>query len=423
MNNGRQEICRRFDGVRHISPALFSWVFILYSLYPRPHTPYPIPHPSPCVSKRIFVPNGRVKSACGALTKEPPARIMAFGNRDIMDLDMLQIRAEIIRTTRAFFDDKNYLELDTPLLSADLIPESCLEVFKTEYMTPANSARNKNKEFYLVPSPEIWMKKIIADKQIDVYQIGKCFRNCESTGQTHNPEFTMLEYYTMNADYIDSLALTEELFSFLLQNKSLSQYQNDKDIKELSPPFIRLTMEDAFIQCAGFSLINALETSTLKERAKELGINFPPGITDADIYNLVFIHCVEPNLPKEKPVALIDYPAIVSCLAQLNTGKNKAALTRQRWELYVRGLETANCYSEETDPLNVKNFFIEEEKLKNQSAEVKHNIDDNYWKIFAPHKDASGVEKPFPRCSGVALGMDRLIMALTGRQTIDAVTP
>jgi lysyl-tRNA synthetase class 2 len=340
-----------------------------------------------------------------------------------MDINLLQTRAEIIRGVRAFFDEKNYLELDTPLLSPDLIPESCLEIFKTEYIAPAHSAVKKNKELYLVPSPEIWMKKIIADKQINVYQIGKCFRNCESTGKTHSPEFTMLEYYTMDADYIDSLRVTEELFKHLLRNKNLSQYQSKEDSGALSPPFIRLTMEDAFREFAGFSLTDAIGNAALEAHAKKLGINPPPGTGDADLYNLIFIHCVEPNLPKEKPVALLDYPAIVPCLAQLNTGANKSAATRQRWELYVRGLETANCYSEETDPRQVKKFFTEEGKLKNKTAQIKHHIDNDYWKIFTPRKDPSGIERPFPRCSGVALGMDRLIMALTGRTTIDAVLP
>jgi lysyl-tRNA synthetase class 2 len=340
-----------------------------------------------------------------------------------MDLDLLQTRAKIIRDTRAFFDERNYLELDTPLLSPDLIPEACLEIFKTDYIAPAHSVNKKNKELYLVPSPEIWMKKIIADKRVNVYQIAKCFRNCESTGSTHSSEFTMLEYYTMDVDYTGSLDLTEALFRHLLQNKNLLHYQNAEDLASLSPPFIRLTMEDAFKQYAGFSLIDAIEHTTLEEHAHELGIDPPAGTGEADLYNLIFIHCVEPNLPKEKPVALLDYPAIVPCLAQLNTGTaNKAALTRQRWELYARGLETANCYSEETDPQQVKRFFIEEGKLKNATAQIKHCIDNDYWKIFAPRKDpSSGTEKPFPRCSGVALGMDRLIMALTARKTIDAV--
>ncbi|MDR3301154.1 MAG: LysR family transcriptional regulator [Spirochaetaceae bacterium] len=328
-----------------------------------------------------------------------------------MDIELLQERARIMRNTRRFFDERNYLELDTPLLSPDLIPETCLEVFATTYCPPANSVRNTARELYLIPSPEIWMKKIIAKKKVSVYQICKCFRNCESIGKTHSPEFTMLEYYTMDAGYLDSLSITEALFSALLSDNNLKQFQNTTELAELSPPFLRLTMEDAFRRFAGFSLVEAIENGVLEEHAHTLGIYPPVGTSDTDLYNLIFIHAVEPNLPRNKPVALLDYPAIVPCLAELNYSTDKAALTRQRWELYLCGLEIANCYSEERDAAQVKKYFLDEGELKNKNALVKHNIDTDYWKIF----------DSFPRCSGVALGMDRLIMALTGRKTIDAV--
>ncbi|MDR2259102.1 MAG: LysR family transcriptional regulator, partial [Treponema sp.] len=115
-----------------------------------------------------------------------------------MDLEALWERARIIRRTREFFDRKNYLETDTPLLSPGLIPETCLEVFETAYLAPEGSRRQKQ-PLWLIPSPEIWMKKLIAQHRTSLYQICKCFRNGESTGRLHSPEFTMLEYYTMDA--------------------------------------------------------------------------------------------------------------------------------------------------------------------------------------------------------------------------------
>ena len=123
-----------------------------------------------------------------------------------MDLTMLQERARIIRQVRSFFDDRNYLELDTPLLAPDLIPESCLEVFETCRVVPHGGGQES--PYWLIPSPEIWMKRIIAQHRVNVYQVCKCFRNGESTGHLHSPEFTMLEYYTMDAAYMYSLALT-----------------------------------------------------------------------------------------------------------------------------------------------------------------------------------------------------------------------
>ena len=121
-----------------------------------------------------------------------------------MDLELFEQRAKIIRHIRSFFYEKNYLELDTPLLSPDLIPESCLEVFETLASHPNGS----KSPLWLIPSPEIWMKKFITRNPVNVFQICKCFRNGESSGFMHNREFTMLEYYTMNTGYMDSLALT-----------------------------------------------------------------------------------------------------------------------------------------------------------------------------------------------------------------------
>jgi len=312
-----------------------------------------------------------------------------------MDIALLRQRANIIQKTRAFFNEKNYLETDTPILSSTLIPESCLEVFETLYLPPQ---KDKAQSLYLVPSPEIWLKKIIADHHVNIYQISKCFRNGESVGRIHSPEFTMLEYYTMDADYIDSLSITEDLFYFLLPQNAPPY---------LFPPFERITIEEAFSRFAGFDLFSAVEKNTLKKEAQKLGLIYPPDIKTDDLYNLIFVHIVEPFLPKEKPIALLDYPEFVPCLAKKHDNRK----TVERWELYVRGIELANCYSEETNINEVKNYFESEGKIKEASAIVPHKVDLHYYKIF----------QDFPKCSGVALGMDRLIMLLTEKLSIDSV--
>ncbi|MDR1838372.1 MAG: LysR family transcriptional regulator [Treponema sp.] len=317
-----------------------------------------------------------------------------------MDLEMLAKRASVIKQVRCFFDSRNYLELDTPLLSPDLIPESCLEVFETKRLFPGGS-KEESRSLYLISSPEIWMKKIIARHRVNVYQICKCFRNGESSGRLHNSEFTMLEYYTMNADYMDSLALTEELFAYLAQ-----QMQSPF----INPPFERITVTEAFERWAGFDLFEtAGKDGAMEAQARRLGLEPLSGMTMTELYDLIFIHAVEPYLKTGKPVALIDYPAFVPCLAK----KSPNGKTAERWELYYNGIELANCFSEETDPQEVKDFFINEEREKQKNAIVRHKVDHDYWKTFAD----------FPRCSGVAMGLDRLIMALTERSTIDAVLP
>jgi lysyl-tRNA synthetase class 2 len=324
-----------------------------------------------------------------------------------------------------FFDDRNYLELDTPLLSDNLIPESCLEVFQTERLFPFGSKKT-GKPLWLIPSPEIWMKKIITQYRVDVYQICKCFRNGESEGRLHNSEFTMLEYYTMNADYMDSLTLTEKLTKSLME---FLYHEPSRTTNQSKITFEKITVAESFKRWAGFDLFAAVQTDgAMEKEARRLGLDPPRGMTTAELYDLIFIHAVEPNLKTKNPVFLLDYPAFVPCLAKNNQTKDlkteglktknsqteKSQKTVERWELYWNGIELANCFSEEQDPQKVKEFFINEEAEKERSAIVKHNVDHDYWKIF---------ERGFPRCSGVAMGVDRFIMALTQKSSIDGVLP
>jgi lysyl-tRNA synthetase class 2 len=220
----------------------------------------------------------------------------------------------------------------------------------------------------------------------------------------------MLEYYTMDADYMDSLALTEKLFGFLAANCVSAPF--------FCRPFERLTVAEAFAQYAGFDLFAAAEKpGGLQEEAGRLGLEQTQALGITELYDLIFIHAVEANLKHDRHgeprlVALLDYPAFVPTLAQC--GKNKH--TVERWELYYNGIELANCFSEETNARRIRDFFESEAATKKQQALVKHKVDHDYWKHFTGNP-------PFPRCSGVALGLDRLIMALCGRSTIDSVLP
>ncbi|MCL2833338.1 MAG: LysR family transcriptional regulator, partial [Treponema sp.] len=133
-----------------------------------------------------------------------------------------------------------------------------------------------------------------------------------------------------------------------------------------------------------------------------------------------FIHSVEPKIRLDKPIALIDYPAFVPCLAK----KKPDGKTVERWELYSRGLELANCFSEETSAGEVKKFFENEKTEKEKTSLVRHNVDEDYWKIFLPRSgEIFPVGNKFPPCSGVAMGLDRLIMLFTNKKTLDGVLP
>lgn len=351
-----------------------------------------------------------------------------------MDLETLQFRAQTIQKIRDFFIRRGYLELDTPALSAHLIPESCLEVFRTEYVHPGTGVTTP---LYLVPSPEVHIKPLIARHQVSVFQISKCYRNCESIGRIHSPEFTMLEYYTMNASYLDTAAITEDLFNELLPPLPEAASPDSDTVAHdpfahLRPPFLRLTVDEAFARHAGFRLSSCPEASQLAEQARRLEIYEPEDNPFGrwawdDLYELILVQCVEPRLPADRPVLLMDYPAQVPCLAQDVPSQDVTSqdvpnsdgspqgtpLWKQRWELYVAGVELSNCYSEETDPERVRSYFQREGRIKASTARIPHSVDEDYWKHF----------RHFPPCSGNALGVDRLIALLSGRTTIQGVLP
>jgi lysyl-tRNA synthetase class 2 len=240
----------------------------------------------------------------------------------------------------------------------------------------------------------------------------------------------MLEYYTIGAGYLESLEITEELFAHL--REKLPKQENPLP----ETPFIRITMEEAFRKWAGFSLSEkaSMGKAAMEKEAKRLGLDpqlsidpqpgtgsepSPEGDKEraaiALLFDLIFIHAVEPSLPRERPVALLDYPAFVPCLAKNKPLSCNELAVKERWELYIHGVELANCYSEETRPEEIRRFFSEEAKVKNQNALVKHKIDMDYWEHFQ--------RNTFPPCSGVAMGLDRLIMILSGQQCIKNALP
>lgn len=310
-----------------------------------------------------------------------------------MTIDNIKKRSEIIKTIRSFFDSREYLEVETPVLSPTLIPESSIEVFETKHVHPYKASQDA----YLIPSPEIWLKQIISEHKTNIYEISKCFRNSEQYGSQHNPEFTMIEYYTMNYDHIDTLNLTVELIDFINSKLAYSKLPKEHE---------RLTMEEAFRKYAGFSLKEHYTVSKLHIKAEELGIHYDENDSWETAFNRIFIDKVEPQLPKNVNLFLTSFPNKIKTLS-----KDLAdSPWSQRWELYINGLECGNCYTEENNPEKVKRFFIDESKEKKHSI-INHKVDKNYWRIF----------NDFPSCSGGAIGIDRLIMGILGTNTIQGV--
>ncbi|ULQ59632.1 elongation factor P--(R)-beta-lysine ligase [Brucepastera parasyntrophica] len=342
-----------------------------------------------------------------------------------MDIEMLHFRAGVTEAVRSFFRKKNYLEVDTPALSPVLIPEACLEVFETDYIRPSLKTEQDTVPLFLVPSPEIYIKQLVADHKTSMFQISKCYRNVESAGRIHSPEFTMLEYYTMDADYLDSIRITEDLISHILERV----FSPDTVPGHLKPPYESLSVNEAFEKYAGFSLAECAEYPEdeagrkLAAHAERLGCGdrekFAAYGVD-DLYEVILVQTVEPGLSAGPPVFLTDYPVFVPCLAQeRETAFSRTApaekkwRTKERWELYIRGVEIANCYSEERNEARIEAFFSEENREKLKTAKVPHPVPGNFGEICAR----------MPPCSGVAAGLDRLIMVMAERSSIDSVLP
>ncbi|PKL14671.1 MAG: elongation factor P--(R)-beta-lysine ligase [Spirochaetae bacterium HGW-Spirochaetae-8] len=317
-----------------------------------------------------------------------------------MDIQAIQGRSDLLHQMRAWFRSNGYLEVSTPVLSPDLIPEPTIANFATQYISEFLGSR----ELYLVPSPEIHMKKVIAALKRNIYQFSPCFRNSEQVGAHHNPEFTMLEYYTVDADEQLSIAITEELFA----RTALPGCP-----EHILPPFRRMTVAQACKTYAGFDLDSTQSTTRLRKEAQRLGLTLPyePESWEST-FNRIFLNFVEPALPQDRPLVLDEYPQQIVCLAKKTPGRPY----RQRWELYAGGIELANCYNEELDPTIIRAYYQQQQAIlaseRGQSLAVIPDADPAFADIFAPD---------YPRCSGVALGFDRLLMLQLGRSALGGV--
>lgn len=311
----------------------------------------------------------------------------------MFDIESQKERSIMYKAIREFFDSKDYLEVFTPTLSPDLIPEPTIQNFETKFINEFTG----NLDLYLIPSPEVYMKRLLANGFPSIYQISSCFRNSEQLGEIHNPEFSMLEYYTLDYDENDSITLTEDLLKAIKRPTTPSY---------ALPPFIKMSVNDAIKKYAGLNLDNLQEYESLKQAAEKLGLYVPPNEEWDDTFNRIFINFVEPALPTEKPVVLTDYPYQIDCLAE----KYKDRPYRHRWEMYINKTEVANCYKEETSKEITKAYYLKEYERLIKERSVN--------KLPIPKIDSSFYDLNIPKSSGVAIGLDRLLMCILGKAEI-----
>ena len=289
----------------------------------------------------------------------------------------LELRAQLNDAIRRFFRERGFLEVDTPVLLPANAPEAHIDA------VPAAAG-------WLRTSPELAMKRLLAAGHENLFQLGPCFRAGEQ-GRWHHPEFTMLEWYRANAGYLEILADTKALLAdvarelrgatdFTWQGRPLSCAQ------ELWEKF---TVSQAFIQHAGWD---------------------PALKFDADRFDLDLVTRVEPALPQDRPVVLIDYPAPLAALARR---KPDDPLRAERWELYLGGVELANAYSELTDPAEQRARFEEANAARRQRGEKPYPLDEAFLAAL----------EHLPPAGGIALGVDRLLMLLADADSLDGVLP
>lgn len=309
-----------------------------------------------------------------------------------MKLSLQKIRALLYSKILTFFMGKGFTPVEVPILSQFAIPENTIDLMETEY-----SRLEKRKKLYLTPSPEIFLKSLLAQGWGDLFCLTKSFRNDEINEGRHNAEFTMLEYYKTAATYKESLLLTEAFFDFLIKEKK--NWGVEKVSESCRPPFLQISIAEAFFHQLGIDLERSIKGKSFRKEMEEKTNRLFDGYSDEDIFQWAMVAFIEPNLPKEKGVFLIDYPSFVT-----TTGKSaQNPFWTQRWELYIRRLEIANCYTEKSNRFEMEAYYQNEKKgaLTEQEKRYLQQFDH------------------FPECSGTAMGVDRLLMALLELEEIN----
>lgn len=301
----------------------------------------------------------------------------------------LKARAELYAWVRAFFSSRQVLEVETPVLSQASATDPHLQSVQAEVSLTGQQAT----PFYLQTSPEFAMKRLLASGSGDIFQICKTFRDAE-VGPRHNPEFSMLEWYRLDYSLLQLMDEVEQLIQVIPG----------------LPPAVHVHYRDVFLQ---YLAIDPFEVSdrALAEQAERLSGYTGPAMARDDYLNLLLSQHIEPNLGLDAPTFLVGYPASQASLAKLVVS-DAGHVVAERFELYLNGLEIANGYHELTDAKEQAKRFAADNVLRQQMGLETVTIDKNLL---------AAMNAGLPACSGVALGLDRLLMVKQGANTIEEV--
>jgi lysyl-tRNA synthetase class 2 len=318
-------------------------------------------------------------------------------------------RARLAAETRRLLGALGYQEVETPVLVPAPGMEPHLSPFETAFVGEGGGPPRRR---WLITSPEYAMKRLLAEGFERIFQLSRVFRNGEVSA-THNPEFTMLEFYRAGTDYRGIMADLEQLVAgaaAAFTGGTSPVVERDGGRLSLAAPFERLTVQQAFQRHAGVDLGRCgADGAALRSAARAAGHDAgPDGEPFDDAFFRLMLGVVEPRLGRERPTFLTDWPASMAALARLKQDDPRWA---ERFELYAGGLELANGFSELTDAAEQRRRLVEEQALRRRLGRPALPLDEPFLEAL-PGMPAAG---------GVAVGFDRLLMLLTGAATIREV--
>lgn len=307
-------------------------------------------------------------------------------------LELIRLRAKLLHDIRCFFYTQNVLEVETPILCQSIGTDPYIDFFSIDQGVEANG------DLYLQTSPEFAMKRLLAANVGSIYQITKAFRKAES-GRLHNPEFTILEWY--RTDY-NLQQLMDDVELLLRQVLPVDRF---------SALAQRICYTDVFIQ---YTELNALKFDPVSYQSAAEKLGFPEAAAlcandHVTWLDFLFSHAVQPFLGHASVCMVYDYPACLPSLARLN---EKNPQTVERVEVFIEGIELANGYYELTEFHQQKDRFEREIQFRESIGAQKVSKDERFLAALA-----SGL----PDCSGIAIGLDRLLMIISQTSSIDEV--
>lgn len=322
-------------------------------------------------------------------------------------LQPLFIREVVIKAIRAYFDEKNFHEVITPILNTSLPLEPNLYSFATTW-----NYLDLTESYYLPTSPESALKKLLAQGIGNCYAIGKSFRNNEAAGTQHNPEFLMLEWYRENATYQNIMDDVQALLHFVGQKIAAFDPTTQQRVAAFLEPWQTLSLPTLFEKHVGVTLAAVLEDAQLQQLAKTKGYQ-TNGATWSELFDQLFLNEIEPHLPKT-PFFLTDFPARTSPLCKQ---KPDAPWLADRFEVYLGGMELGNGNTENTDATHVFKVFEAEQAFRSAHNLPSHPIDPEFLDAL---QTLANSNKSY---AGIGLGVERLAMYCAGVSELQTVEP